>query len=213
MSVAKTLTKANSIKRGHITHLVIFALLSLFGALLVAGCKGGGATASSTTTTNTTTKTATASSTTKSSTSSTALVWSPNVDCSVCHAAQVKSFTDNTLLASKHAAVSNKCLGCHDLSILQAAHKNFSPTTSVPPQTFPQSFCLKCHGTYAALIVLTKSSKAFLKPDGTAVNPHDTHVGPTDCSNCHSIHGVSAGIDYCYSCHHAKVLECGTCHP
>ena len=167
----------------------------------------------SNTTTQTTSTQTTTSSTTPSSTTSTAFVWSPTVDCSTCHSSEVKSMMDTNLLASKHAALGINCLGCHDETQLVTAHQNVNVNMTVPLLNYPQSFCLKCHGSYAALIALTANSQAFLTPDGTAINPHNTHLGPIDCSNCHQIHNQSPGINYCYSCHHTQTLECGECHP
>jgi hypothetical protein len=121
---------------------------------------------------------------------------------------------DADWLGYKHAALGLKCLDCHNVTTMQEIHKN---ATSAPPPPigttkYTNSLCLTCHGSYAALIELTKNSKAFLTPDGKAINPHNTHEGQVECYNCHQTHQMSPGIIYCYGCHHTGDLECGTCH-
>jgi hypothetical protein len=174
-----------------------------------SGCNGG---MSSTTATSPTSVSSQAMVTTKTPTVTVPPTWSLETDCATCHPDQVNSMTDPALLAFNHALISNKCVGCHDLATLQVSHKDFSSTSSVPYEQYPQSFCLKCHGSYPVLVALTANSTAFLDPDGKAINPHDTHVGQVECYKCHLIHDVSPGIKYCYSCHHTKTLECGECH-
>jgi hypothetical protein len=117
-------------------------------------------------------------------------------------------------LGYEHAALGLNCLICHPTTILQESHKNITtmPTPVIGVTKYSNSVCFTCHGSYAALIELTKDSKAFLAPDGTAINPHNTHEGELECYNCHQIHQKSPGVTYCYGCHHTGDLECGTCH-
>jgi nitrate/TMAO reductase-like tetraheme cytochrome c subunit len=107
---------------------------------------------------------------------------------------------------------------------------------------FPDSFCLACHGTReevaaktadytVKLVDIPQSYLDTFKKAGYAftstvkINPHtvpvasgatDPHVagGPLPaCNNCHSMHHDSAGIDYCYSCHHTQTFApCSICH-
>jgi hypothetical protein len=143
------------------------------------------------------------------------------MDCSVCHAKYVNSMTDNTLLVDLHVKLGqNKCNSCHELATLQKAHTNVQAgQTTVKATTFPQSFCLTCHGNYASLAKLTANSHALTDADGTVVNPHDvpqntahTSAKITECSNCHKLHQTSNAMYYCAGCHHEQVFECGTCH-
>ena len=134
------------------------------------------------------------------------------MDCSSCHPDAVKAEADPELLAYSHAEAGVTCTDCHDVPDLQEIHKDFTSTTTMPEFIYEQSFCLKCHVSYAALIALTADSTAFMTPTGEAINPHDTHLGEADCNKCHRIQEKSPGIMYCYLCHHTGDLECGTCH-
>jgi hypothetical protein len=132
--------------------------------------------------------------------------------------------TDATMLANKHTVLGFKCLDCHNTADLQVSHKNVTSSTKVPPTTYPQAFCLKCHGTYADLAKLTINFKGLKDANGTVVNPHalpvnDSHTTGkvTECSNCHTVHAgasdaTTSAFNYCLGCHHAQVFECGTCH-
>ena len=51
---------------------------------------------------------------------------------------------------------------------------------------------LKCHGSYEKLAKLTA------KP-GEKFNPHDSHMGRIECTQCHSMHAKSHYI--CRDCH------------
>jgi len=62
--------------------------------------------------------------------------------------------------------------------------------------------------------------------DEGQINPHnfpvdsnnmdDPHGDPTklpDCFVCHKMHQESPGLEYCFTCHHSRVLAaCSTCH-
>jgi hypothetical protein len=131
--------------------------------------------------------------TTTPSTTTAPFFWSPEADCATCHATEVKSMTDTTLLASKHAAAGKTCSDCHDAADLQIAHKKADATTPVPVQKFLRAFCFKCHGSYAAIIELTRGR--------TRLNPHDSHYGQVDCFICHRVHTVKSPVELCISCH------------
>ncbi|MGX9460830.1 cytochrome c3 family protein [Shewanella sp. A14] len=53
--------------------------------------------------------------------------------------------------------------------------------------------CLNCHESYDAL-------KALTADKGLEANPHDSHLGNLDCSDCHLIHKPS-GEAICAECH------------
>jgi hypothetical protein len=139
--------------------------------------------------------------TTQPPTGTTPFTWSLSSDCTTCHAGQVKSMAETTLLAYKHTTVSNNCTGCHDTATLQASHKSVSANSPVPAKTYPQSFCLNCHDSYSSLIALTINRKASIIINGRGINPHDTMIGQADCSVCHTIHGESRGMRVCFNCH------------
>ena len=79
-------------------------------------------------------------------------------------------------LADRHAARQVTCNMCHTKSM------NAKPE---------QQDCLKCHGgSYAELAK---------KTDKSDINPHDTHLGEADCTDCHSGHKKPKLV--CDGCH------------
>ncbi|MFH0726530.1 MAG: cytochrome c3 family protein [Pseudomonadota bacterium] len=142
-------------------------------------------------------------------------VWNEEKACTACHVLEGRSMTRESMLAFRHAGAGENCLTCHDAADLKDTHKGFAEQSVARIQTkkYPQAFCFKCHGSYEKLIELTKDSKVCTDKKGNVANPHDSHLGVSDCFNCHRIHRMSAGVNHCYSCHHANVFECGTCHP
>lgn len=141
-------------------------------------------------------------------------VWGPNKDCALCHELEARSITRNRLLAYQHVEAGETCGTCHDASNLDLKHKNVieEKAVRVPVKKYPQAFCFNCHGSYKEIVQLTQDSKVCTDKKGNVANPHDTHLGQADCYHCHRIHRVSSGVRYCYTCHHAGVFECGTCH-
>jgi hypothetical protein len=87
--------------------------------------------------------------------------------------------------------------------------------------------CLACHGPFEKIIAATAN---YVMPTGEKLSPHryDPHTSKAvkdipECINCHKPHPASPtaadiaampkpDTGYCYGCHHAGVLECGTCH-
>ncbi len=141
-------------------------------------------------------------------------VWGPNKDCALCHVLEARSITRNRLLAYQHGEAGETCETCHDASNLDLKHKNVTEEKAarVPAKKYPPAFCFNCHGSYEELAELTKDSTVCTDERGNVANPHDTHLGQTDCYHCHRIHRISSNVRYCYTCHHAGVFECGTCH-
>ncbi|MBU3948880.1 MAG: cytochrome c3 family protein [Proteobacteria bacterium] len=120
-------------------------------------------------------------------------LWNQDARCADCHAAEVKSMTDSTLLASGHAAAGNTCSDCHDIKDLQKAHEEVDTKPPVPSQKYSSALCFKCHGNYKDIIELTKGR--------TRLNPHDSHYGEIDCFICHKVHAAKSPDEFCVSCH------------
>lgn len=85
--------------------------------------------------------------------------------------------------AASAAGMPSKINGPHAKLPCSTCHKN--EMTAPPKET-----CLSCHGSYDKIAERT----AKLTP-----NPHFSHRGEEDCTNCHSLHGKSR-------------LECNDCH-
>ena len=83
---------------------------------------------------------------------------------------------DNAPLADRHAKRGVACASCH------AKSPSVAPTMKE---------CLACHGgSYEALAK---------KTDESDINPHATHMGEPECSECHSGHKQPRLV--CDNCH------------
>ena len=107
----------------------------------------------------------------------------------------------------------------------QTAASPPAPAATLPaaaPTAGSQAVCLGCHGPYEKIIAATAN---YYMPSGETMSPHryvphkSTNI--PDCKNCHQAHPIppaskasvpTPSTDWCYKCHHANVLECGTCH-
>jgi hypothetical protein len=154
-----------------------------------------------------------------STTGSTA--WSPDSDCSVCHADDVLSMVNPDWLGYDHEALGLECLSCHPTSILEKAHTNSTDSppsvidTTIGVTEYPDSLCLACHENNTDLITLTEESQVFVTPEGKRINPHNIHQKEqVECYKCHQMHRKSPGmsINYCYGCHHMGFEGCEKCH-
>ncbi len=182
------------------TRVIVGVAVAILALLLLPAACGG------TTTPPPTTATPSPTTTTP------LLVWGPEMDCTTCHVmtSYVGSLQDATLLAYAHAQEGLACLDCHELAVLEQIHEGANPdTTELKERKFPMDSCFACHTSYPALIELTED---YIAPEGEKVNPHHSHRGEVECYHCHNVHRESPGINYCYSCHHERVLECYTCH-
>ena len=185
-----------------LVYCTLFIVLFLSLALLLAGCNPKTATIPVLSTTGST-------------------VWSPDTDCSGCHAGDVLSMANPAWLGYKHKVQDLECLSCHPSTALQEAHKNGAESppsvigTTIGITEYADSLCLTCHQSYTDLIALTEDSQVFLTPEGKIINPHNIHQKEqVGCYNCHQVHRKSPGmsINYCYGCHHMGFEGCEKCH-
>lgn len=72
----------------------------------------------------------------------------------------------------------------HEKFNCQQCHQ--AQPTSIPKQ----DVCSSCHGDYSKLIAKTKAMK---------VNPHDSHKGRIECTECHAVHQKPRFM--CNDCH------------
>lgn len=123
------------------------------------------------------------------------------------------------------------CEPCHVQAEPTLTTIHASPTGAVPTKLVktevPDTTCLTCHVSYAALAALTVNS-TVLTDTGTSLTENgvkkvvNPHLAPTltqahidvkmGCKSCHGSHKTTSAIDYCVSCHHEGVWECKTCH-
>ncbi|SJZ57336.1 Cytochrome c3 [Trichlorobacter thiogenes] len=84
-----------------------------------------------------------------------------------------------------HATMGFKCADCHKTDAPQAG-----PTNEA---------CLACHESYEKLAQKTKPKKINPADKESHANPHESHMGPINCTDCHRTHKPSE-------------LVCGQCH-
>lgn len=128
------------------------------------------------------------------------------------------------------------CLSCHEMETLRELYDRVDGAMLEEERNNMNSsettlMCLACHGSYEELAELTAGDTDFTDSNGTSVNPHIYGGGLADmseytvsyplhqalaCTECHSAHDdsgvVTLALQYCYSCHHAELFECFTCH-
>jgi predicted CXXCH cytochrome family protein len=106
------------------------------------------------------------------------------------------------------------------------AKTDAKPTAAAAPAA--KAACLACHGPYEKIIAKTadymmQSGEQEIKSNPHRYVPHDSKdiKDIPECSYCHEPHPVPLAAKeglpkpkatWCYGCHHAKVLACGTCH-
>ncbi|MEG2153450.1 MAG: cytochrome c3 family protein [Burkholderiaceae bacterium] len=90
-------------------------------------------------------------------------------------------YADGPNLDAIHAKKGISCAGCHGKALPQLDDK---PTTER---------CLACHGSYEQLAAKTPGQ------DHASRNPHQSHLGPINCTVCHKAHQTSE--TYCLDCH------------
>ena len=84
-------------------------------------------------------------------------------------------------LADRHVARGANCAACH---------------TTQPPKAVPAKQCLTCHGSYEKLAQRTENLD---------VNPHDSHMGELECTECHKGHKKPQLV--CDQCHEFRQLK------
>jgi hypothetical protein len=147
-------------------------------------------------------------------------------DCSACHAAEVQSGNDSTVLYSFHVDQQEmQCNTCHndDNEVLTKAHEDYA-TAKLPSKLKKTEVyvevCLTCHNM-DDLKVKTKDTATLTDSNGVTANPHDlpvsdSHAKRIICMSCHEMHGKNpvneTAPKVCEGCHHQNVYECGTCH-
>jgi cytochrome c nitrite reductase small subunit len=146
-------------------------------------------------------------------------VWTPDMDCTVCHVMDpyVESLDNPDLLAYAHAQQGLECLDCHEPIELQTIHEQAVAGTPVKALTVDNQFCFDCHVTneHTSWQQIIQRTEGYTVQQIT-VNPHDPHpgvesnqddLGPYECSSCHKMHETSALISYCTDCHHSVPRE------
>lgn len=78
-------------------------------------------------------------------------------------------------LAEQHINRGVACTSCHQ---------------SQPQKEVTAKTCQSCHGEYDKLVKLT---------DKLEINPHESHLGEPDCTDCH--HGHKKSTPACKQCH------------
>ena len=86
------------------------------------------------------------------------------------------SWASSEHLDCVHADARVSCSSCHAKFAVE--------------EEFSMEVCLKCHGSYADMALITKN---------TEPNPHESHLGEINCTFCHKIHEPS--VDLCEQCH------------
>ena len=92
-----------------------------------------------------------------------------------------ETWADSKYLGAIHAAKNVTCSSCHGerLPLLDEKPSNDE--------------CFKCHESYEALAAKTPGK------DHASRNPHESHLGPINCTVCHKAHQPS--VNYCMDCH------------
>jgi len=88
-------------------------------------------------------------------------------------------------IGGAHAGMDFSCTDCHQ-----------TDTPGIPPTN---KNCLQCHDSYEALAKATAPQHVDPEDKESAANPHDSHMGPIDCFNCHKTHTPSELV--CAECH------------
>ena len=99
--------------------------------------------------------------------------------------------------------------------------ENAIPTASLAAGS-SKDVCLACHGPFDKLVSVTSN---YVFPSGEKTSPHrylpHNSQDIPECSICHKPHPLpltsteglpKANGEWCYECHHKRVLKCGTCH-
>jgi len=142
---------------------------------------------------------------------------------------------------NKRSRIFHACTSIFALTLLLSgsAHGQTSAPLPTTPPTKPPSVtagttapataagssketCLGCHGPFDKLV---SASSNYTMPSGEKTSPHryvpHNSKDIPECNQCHKPHPVpltskeglpKADPQWCYTCHHKGVLQCGTCH-
>jgi fumarate reductase flavoprotein subunit len=80
-----------------------------------------------------------------------------------------------------HSRAHIACVACHE--------------TRSPRKAAKAAACIGCHGDMSR----SKTITVFENKIKVKINPHESHVSPLDCTQCHRIHRKSRL--YCNKCH------------
>lgn len=151
--------------------------------------------------------------------------WSPDADCTTCHAAEAGSLSTISCVSGVDAHEGAACTTCHvDNDALGDAHEGATADAKMPQRLkktkVEQQACLACHESKEALAERTIGSTAVVDERGTTANPHALSSCPEHdaliCADCHDPHSAEPIAETahaeCVSCHHQDVFECYTCH-
>jgi predicted CXXCH cytochrome family protein len=138
------------------------------------------------------------------------------VDCSICHADQVKLYEKSThgMLAAKNDPNAPKCTDCHGGHNIMAKAISDSPifARNVP------DLCARCHreGEKAAVKYQGKEHEIIkhykMSIHGKGLAESGLLVSAT-CTNCHTAHSMLPTSNPDSSVNRAKIVDtCATCH-
>lgn len=169
--------------------------------------------------------------TTTSGSATQTIAWSPEADCSTCHAAQdCKGNQPETTIGAIHEKQGVACVDCHETAEMEKVHEEHGDSGRTPTKLMysevSETSCLQseCHVSKDALAEKTANVTSIADKNGLVVNPHNLPASKTpgtghdsiDCLDCHTVHEDSniaeSAKATCLECHHADVFECGTCH-
>ena len=123
--------------------------------------------------------------------------------CATCHNMQYEydTYTQEGLLAHKHAEADVTCHDCHEPSLGQQMNEGWLFVTGqyenpTPRYGFTNEQCLSCH-KWEDVVAKTEHLGAQSPHNGE----HEAGNEPPLCMDCHSVH------------HQQSTQKCNTCHP
>lgn len=132
-------------------------------------------------------------------------VYEDGVSCADdCHI--IKPYAEGAknadLLVSKHMDAGIGCADCHERSEQiendeREWYKNGEFEEPMFAREYEADFCLKCHESYKVV-----AERTVHLVDEWGRNPHESHLGESDCGICHKAHRTSEFV--CAECHHAE---------
>ncbi|MBP1626745.1 MAG: cytochrome [Holophagaceae bacterium] len=96
------------------------------------------------------------------------------------------SSKDSAMLADRHKVNGVNCEDCH--------------LTKKPTTAAKIDKCLECHEGYEGMAKRTAKKEKGPHVYLANINPHDSHIGKIECSECHSAHS-EPHKSFCDRCH------------